>query len=107
MLIEGKTKVVYEVFDRPGVVLLQSKDRITAHDGAKSHQMEGKAAYSTSTTCSIFKLLNTAGEKIESVHSTFCVLCQNFMASSELLSLVRRNQDGLHPATQRHRVPGA
>ena len=60
-MIEGKTKIVYDLPDQHGQVFIQSKDRITAGDGAKSHAMEGKAAISTSTTSSIFNLLNTAG----------------------------------------------
>ena len=60
-MIEGKTKIVYDLPDHHGQVFIQSKDRITAGDGAKSHAMEGKAAISTSTTSSIFHLLNTAG----------------------------------------------
>lgn len=61
VVVEGKTKVVYEIPDAPGQVLLQSKDRITAGDGARSHELEGKAAISTATNCAIFELLNNAG----------------------------------------------
>ncbi|XP_070552677.1 multifunctional protein ADE2-like [Ptychodera flava] len=60
-LIEGKTKIVYELPNNQ--VLLQSKDRITAGDGARAHDMKGKAAISTATTSKIFELLNNAGIK--------------------------------------------
>lgn len=43
--------------------VLQSKDRITAGDGVKSHALEGKAAISTATTAKVFQLLNEAGLK--------------------------------------------
>jgi len=61
IVIEGKTKIVYNIENQPSLVLLQSKDRITAGDGARAHDMKGKAAISTATTCAIFKLLNNAG----------------------------------------------
>ncbi|XP_077983789.1 multifunctional protein ADE2-like [Glandiceps talaboti] len=60
-LIEGKTKIVYELPNNQ--VLLQSKDRITAGDGARAHDMKGKAAISTATTSKLFELLNNAGIK--------------------------------------------
>ena len=61
LIIEGKTKKVYELLSDPTLCLLQSKDRITAGDGAKSHELEGKAAISTATTAKVFQLLNEAG----------------------------------------------
>lgn len=60
---EGKTKIIFALKNVPGLVLIQSKDRITAGDGARAHDMEGKAAISTSTTSDIFKMLNNAGVK--------------------------------------------
>jgi phosphoribosylaminoimidazole carboxylase/phosphoribosylaminoimidazole-succinocarboxamide synthase len=45
----------------PGCVLVQSKDRITAGDGARQHDLAGKAAISTATTCKVFELLNSVG----------------------------------------------
>ncbi|XP_003708142.1 PAICS bifunctional enzyme [Megachile rotundata] len=63
LIIEGKTKQVYELINDPTLCLLQSKDRITAGDGEKSHDLKGKAAISTATTAKVFELLNAAGIK--------------------------------------------
>ncbi|XP_042198013.1 multifunctional protein ADE2 [Callorhinchus milii] len=62
-LNEGKTKEVYELLDSPGQVWIKSKDQITAGNAARKDQMVGKAALSTKTTISIFKLLQEAGIK--------------------------------------------
>jgi len=61
LLIEGKTKQIYELADNPGCVYILSKDRITAGDGVKQHDLKGKATISTSTTTKIFELMNTVG----------------------------------------------
>jgi len=64
IIIEGKTKIIYKLPDeKDDIVLVQSKDRITCGDGARAHDLVGKAAISTSTTSSIFELLNNAGIK--------------------------------------------
>lgn len=63
LINEGKTKEVYEVVGDRTLCVLVSKDRITAGDGAKSHDLEGKAEISTSTTAKVFQLLNEAGIK--------------------------------------------
>ncbi|KOX67690.1 Multifunctional protein ADE2 [Melipona quadrifasciata] len=63
LIIEGKTKKVYEVLNDSTLCLLESKDRITAGDGEKSHDLKGKAAISTATTAKVFQLLNEAGIK--------------------------------------------
>jgi phosphoribosylaminoimidazole-succinocarboxamide synthase len=56
-LTEGKTKVILDAGD--GTVLIRSKDDITAGDGARHDVIDGKAASSTTTTCNVFRLLNT------------------------------------------------
>nr|XP_018913521.1 PREDICTED: multifunctional protein ADE2-like [Bemisia tabaci] len=63
LVIEGKTKQVFDVVNNPNYAILKSKDRITAGDGAKAHDLAGKAEVSTSTTCKVFQLLNTFGIK--------------------------------------------
>ncbi|CAL7948076.1 unnamed protein product [Xylocopa violacea] len=63
LIIEGKTKKVYQVLNDPTLCLLESKDRITAQDGKKSHNIKGKAAISTATTVKVFQLLQEAGIK--------------------------------------------
>jgi len=60
-LAEGKTKVISKVKNAAGMVVIRSKDRITAGDGARAHDMAGKSVISTSTNCLVFELLNKAG----------------------------------------------
>ena len=55
LIAEGKTKRILAVDDE--TVLIVSKDDITAGDGAKHDVMKGKAQYSTTTTCNVFRLL--------------------------------------------------
>ncbi|PBC25639.1 bifunctional phosphoribosylaminoimidazole carboxylase/phosphoribosylaminoimidazole succinocarboxamide synthetase [Apis cerana] len=76
LIIEGKTKKVYEVLNDSTLCLLQSKDCITAEDGKKFHNLKGKAAISTATTAKVFELLNKAGIKtafVELVNDTVFV----------------------------------
>lgn len=43
-------------------VVVVNKDRITAGDGARAHDLEGKAAISNATNGKVFTFLNEAGE---------------------------------------------
>lgn len=61
LIIEGKTKRILEIIEDSDNVLMVSKDRITAGDGAKAHDMEGKSVISTATTAKIFEYLNEVG----------------------------------------------
>lgn len=61
LLIEGKTKQVYDVPSMPGHSVLLNKDRITAHNGVRAHDLEGKAKISNQTNAKVFTLLNQAG----------------------------------------------
>ncbi|CAG5862394.1 unnamed protein product [Menidia menidia] len=62
-LNEGKTKQIFELADQPGLVLVQSKDQITAGNAVRKDQMEGKAAIANKTTSCVFKLLQESGIK--------------------------------------------
>lgn len=43
------------------LVYVESKDRITAGDGVKAHDMKDKSIYSTRTNAAVFEYLNAAG----------------------------------------------
>lgn len=58
---EGKTKQIYQHASNPNWVYIESKDRITAGDGVKSHEMKDKSEYSTKTNAAIFEFLNAVG----------------------------------------------
>ncbi|XP_077440298.1 bifunctional phosphoribosylaminoimidazole carboxylase/phosphoribosylaminoimidazole succinocarboxamide synthetase [Vanacampus margaritifer] len=62
-LNEGKTKQIFEIVDQPGLVLVQSKDQITAGNAVRKDQMEGKAAIANKTTSCVFELLQQSGIK--------------------------------------------
>ncbi|KAF2887886.1 hypothetical protein ILUMI_18287, partial [Ignelater luminosus] len=59
LVIEGKTKQVYDLPELPGHALLLNKDRITAGDGAKAHDLAGKAAISNKTNAKVMQILNS------------------------------------------------
>ncbi|XP_033106675.1 multifunctional protein ADE2-like [Anneissia japonica] len=59
LLNEGKTKKIFELPNNR--VLVQSKDRITAHNAQKVNDLQGKAAISTKTTCLLFEYLAKLG----------------------------------------------
>lgn len=61
LIIEGKTKQVYDLPSLPGHCILVNKDRITAGDGVKAHDLAGKAAISNQTNGKVFGILNAAG----------------------------------------------
>ncbi|CAG5043608.1 unnamed protein product [Parnassius apollo] len=61
--IEGKTKQVFDLPEHPGHCLLLNKDRITAGDGVKAHDLEGKVAISNQTNAKVFEILKGADIK--------------------------------------------
>jgi len=63
LIIEGKTKKVHKIKGKDGLVYVLSKDRITAGDGAKAHEMKGKAKLSNRTNGAIFEFLKEVGVK--------------------------------------------
>lgn len=66
-LNEGKTKVIWSIpgedppEDGPRVVEVESKDDITAGDGAKHDVLDDKAVNANETTCNVFELLKREG----------------------------------------------
>jgi phosphoribosylaminoimidazole carboxylase/phosphoribosylaminoimidazole-succinocarboxamide synthase len=61
MVAEGKTKKIHQVAGSSDLVILASKDDITAGDGAKHDVIPGKAKLANQTTCNVFRLLKACG----------------------------------------------
>lgn len=57
---EGKTKIIWSTSNKD-VVLIESKDDITAGDGVRHDIIEHKGVLATETTCNCFSLLNAKG----------------------------------------------
>lgn len=76
LIIEGKTKQVYDLPSMPGHCILLSKDRITAGDGVKAHNLVGKSVISNKTTCKVFEILSNVGKfdfSITPVSQKLCI----------------------------------
>ena len=50
--------------DHPGQVYLVAKDAITAHNGTRKGQMEGKGVIASTTCAAVFRYLETVGEAL-------------------------------------------
>jgi phosphoribosylaminoimidazole carboxylase / phosphoribosylaminoimidazole-succinocarboxamide synthase len=61
LVAEGKTKTIHQVAGRPDLVVLSSKDDITAGDGAKHDIIPDKGRLANTTTCNVFRLLKACG----------------------------------------------
>ncbi len=64
LIAEGKTKKILEaegVGDGPDFCFVESKDDITAGDGAKHDIIRAKALLANTTTCNVFRLLKACG----------------------------------------------
>jgi len=69
-IAEGKTKIIWAI---PGVkdeVIIESKDQITAGDGAKKDIIEKKGIFANETTCNCFALLNSKGVPTHFIEKT-------------------------------------
>lgn len=60
LLAEGKTKKIL-IAETPGHVVVESKDDLTAGDGAKHDVISGKAPLSNRTTSNVFRILKACG----------------------------------------------
>lgn len=96
-LNEGKTKQIFEIVDQAGLVLVQSKDQITAGNAVRKDQMEGKAAIANKTTSCVFKLLQESGENM--VLQQFVKSHQKMVCCGFLCRLGRVKGSGLEADT--------
>lgn len=67
-IAEGKTKIIFQGREK-NTVLIFSKDRITAGDGARVNLLKGKGRYSNQTAGNCFKLLDKCGIKSHFISS--------------------------------------
>ncbi|OGG45533.1 hypothetical protein A2673_00795 [Candidatus Kaiserbacteria bacterium RIFCSPHIGHO2_01_FULL_50_13] len=61
LIAEGKTKTIHQVKGDDRLVVLTSKDDITAGDGAKHDVIPDKGRLANETTCNVFRLLQACG----------------------------------------------
>ena len=60
-IARGKTKVLFEAEGNPDLLVVQQTDAITAGDGARRDEIEGKGRIAAKTTARVFRLLNLCG----------------------------------------------
>jgi phosphoribosylaminoimidazole-succinocarboxamide synthase len=60
-IARGKTKALYENPGQPHQLVVAQMDNISAGDGARRHQIPGKARLAAQTTARVFRLLNLCG----------------------------------------------
>ncbi len=93
LIAEGKTKKIWKRSD--GLVCVESKNDITAGDGAKHDEFEGKGILANTITCNVFQLLKDCGISvafIEQLNETdFLAEC---CTQIELEVIVRREAQG-------------
>ncbi|CAI4226582.1 unnamed protein product [Auanema sp. JU1783] len=60
-LAEGKTKEIFGIHGNADVVLIRSKDQLTAFNAARKSDVEGKGRIANKTTTHVFQYLNDIG----------------------------------------------
>jgi phosphoribosylaminoimidazole-succinocarboxamide synthase len=60
-ITRGKTKVLFEAQGQPDLLVVQQMDAITAGDGARRSEIDGKGRIAAKTTARVFRLLNLCG----------------------------------------------
>jgi phosphoribosylaminoimidazole-succinocarboxamide synthase len=60
-IARGKTKVLYENPGQPHQLVVAQTDSISAGDGARRHEIQGKGRLAAQTTARVFRLLNLCG----------------------------------------------
>jgi phosphoribosylaminoimidazole-succinocarboxamide synthase len=60
-IARGKTKILYENPGQPHQLVVSQTDAISAGDGARRHEIAGKARLAAQTTARVFRLLNLCG----------------------------------------------
>ena len=60
-IVRGKTKILFEADGQPEFAVVQQLDAITAGDGARRNEIEGKGRIAAKTTARVFRLLNLCG----------------------------------------------
>jgi len=60
-ITRGKTKILFEAETQPDLAVVQQMDAITAGDGARRNEIEGKGRIAAKTTARVFRLLNLCG----------------------------------------------
>jgi phosphoribosylaminoimidazole-succinocarboxamide synthase len=60
-IVRGKTKILFEAEGQPDLLVVQQMDAITAGDGARRNEIDGKGRIAAKTTARVFRLLNLCG----------------------------------------------
>lgn len=109
LVAEGKTKKIWTTDEAPGHVIVESKDDLTAGDGATHDVITGKASFSNQTTSNVFRLLKACGLPVafvKEIDETRFLAEQCNMIPYEVV--VRREAHGSflkrHPGLQKKHV---